>query len=298
MQEKTWKLFRCLFFVFFGFFLLLYLPEYSEARNFMWRVSARKSTVYILGSIHLLKKDVYPLDRAIEYAFDRSDYLSVEADIGDMGNIDLGGFLTKALYPGDDTIANHLSSEAVALVKEQMERLGLPPETVMKQKPWLLALIIPSLTLMNAGYDPEYGIDKHFLNKARGDKKILELESLNYQLNLLSGFSDKEQGLLLLYEIKDLENLTREVDSMVKAWQAGDVQAIEGFQTKTMGEDKRFYPIYDKLINVRNKGMTAKIEKYLESSGTYFVIVGAGHLVGNKGIIQLLRTKGYKVDQQ
>ncbi|MBA4389446.1 MAG: hypothetical protein C0399_00710 [Syntrophus sp. (in: bacteria)] len=272
--------------------------SYAESQKiFFWRVQTKNSTVYLLGSIHLLKRDVYPLSRIIENSYDKSDFLAVEADIADIGNIDMTQVLNNAIYQGDDSIEKHISRDALAVVQKEAGRLGLPFELIKIQKPWLLALTMQSLELMKAGYDPEYGIDKYFLNKAQGKKKIFELESFDYQINLLSGFSDTEQELFLLYALKDLDVLTREVDKLIGAWKTGNVRVMETLATKSIVDESRFYPIYEKLIIARNRNMVSRIENYLQSRGTYFVVVGAAHLVGKNGIIQLLKNKGYSVEQ-
>lgn len=272
--------------------------SYAQSqKNFLWRAQTKNSTIYLLGSIHLMKKDVYPLNRTIESSFDKSDFLAVEADIGDISRLDMTQLLNKAIYQGGDSLEKHISSDALTVVRKETERLGLPFELIKMQKPWLLALTMESLELMKAGYDPEYGIDKHFLNKAQGKQKVLELESFDYQINLLSGFSDTEQELFLLYALKDLDILTREVDKLVGAWKTGNIRAMETFVTKSVIDESRFYPIYEKLIIVRNRNMADRIENYLQSRGTYFVVVGAAHLTGSKGIIQLLRNKGYILEQ-
>jgi uncharacterized protein YbaP (TraB family) len=270
--------------------------SYAE-KNFLWRVQSKRSTVYLLGSVHLLKKDVYPLSRTIESAFEKSDALAVEADINDISRLDIQKLMSSAFYSGDDTLEKHVSRDTFDAVKDQAERLGLPVEFVYNQKPWFLGLTLESLELMKSGYDPEYGIDKYFLSKAAGKKKILELESLDYQIDLLSGLDDTEQELFLLYTLKDLKILVQEVDKLVDAWKSGAAESMESTITRSFTEDRKFYPIYEKLIYKRNRNMTLKIEGFLRTSGTYFVVVGAAHLLGDRGIIQLLKEKGFNVEQ-
>ncbi len=125
----------------------------------------------------------------------------------------------------------------------------------------------------------------------------MELESLEYQINLLSNLSEKEQELFLLYTLKDINILEQELDKLVKAWSAGDEKGIESIITKSLKEDKRLVPIYEKLVIERNKKMASKIEGYLKEKETYFVILGAGHLVGSQGIIELLKSMGFVVEQ-
>lgn len=266
-------------------------------KNFLWRVQSKKSTVYILGSIHMLKQDIYPLSGTLEEAFDASDVLAVEADINDISRLDVQSFMESAFYSGDDTLDKHVSGSTLETIKEQTDRAGLPFEVVMKQKPWFLGLMLESLELMKSGYNLDYGIDKYFLSKAGNKKKVVELESLEYQMDLLSGLNDDEQELFLLYTIKDLKTLAQEVDSMVEAWKSGAADSIASMVTKSFTDDRRLQPLYDKLIYKRNKNMTLKIDGFLKTRRTYFVIVGAAHLLGDKGIIQLLQNKGYSVEQ-
>ena len=278
------------------FLSLSYSISYAE-KNFLWRVQSKRNTVYVLGSIHLLKKDIYPLSRTIEGAFEKSDVLAVEANVNDISRLDIGKLMESAFYPVSDSLEKHVSGKTFSLIKEETARAGLPMELVYNQKPWFLGLTLESIELMKSGYDPNYGIDKHFLSKAEGRKKISELESLDYQINLLAGLNDEEQELFLLYTLRELRILVQEVDKLVDAWKSGAVEKMESTITKSLAEDRRFYTIYDKLIYKRNRNMAQKIEGYLKTNGTYFVVVGAAHLLGDKGIIQLLKDRGYSVEQ-
>ena len=295
-KASSLSLIVSILFLIVTFICTTYTFSYAE-KSFLWRVQSKRSTVYILGSIHLLKKDIYPLSRTIENAFEKSDYLAVEADINEIGRLNIQKLMESAFYSGNDTLEKHVSRSTFDTIKEQTERLGLPVEFVYNQKPWFLGLTLSSVELMKAGYDSNYGMDKYFLSKAAGTKKILELESLDYQIDLLSSLNDDEQELFLLYTLKDLKILTQEVDNLVEAWQSGAVESMEKTVTKSFTEDRRFSGIYDKLINKRNRSMALKIEGFLKTNGTCFVVVGAAHLLGDRGIIQLLKGRGYSVEQ-
>jgi len=271
-------------------------PSYSQ-KSFLWKVQSSRSTIYLLGSIHFLKDDVYPLNQTIENAYESSDQLVVEADINQLGNLDLKRLADRAFYKSGDHIEKHVSPETYRLVKKESASLGMPAELIGMQKPWLLALSFQAMQLMRLGYDPQHGVDYHFLARAQGKKRILELESLDDQLNLLSGFSDKEQERFLLYTLKTLSSMDSQVGSMVRAWASGDAQAMESILSEASQLDASLAPIVGKLFDERNMRMTSKIEGYLNSNGSYFVIVGAGHLVGKRGIVELLKNKGYGVEQ-
>ncbi len=269
----------------------------QPGKSFLWKVQSQSNTVYVLGSLHFSKKEIYPLPQEIENAFDRSDYLVVEANVNDIRKADVQKLVQSALYPANDTLEKHLSVETYERVKKEMSELGIAPELINKQKPWFLAMTVVALESIKLGLDPKFGIDVHFLSKAEGKKKILELESLDYQIDVLSGFSDKDQELFLLYTLKDLDILEQELDQMIRAWTSGDTRAMESLMTKSVVEDGSLSPIYEKLIYERNRKMVSKIENFLKTKETYFVIVGAGHLVGDRGIIELLKKDGYRALQ-
>ena len=269
----------------------------QDGKSFLWKVQSGESTVYLLGSIHFLKKENYPLSPKIENAFEASDRLVVEANIQDQDKISIPQIMEKAIYPPDERISAHLSKETYELLKKEGARLGLPPEMTDRQRPWFLSMSLEALEILKLGYDPAYGVDSYFLSKASGKKTILELESVEEQLNLLANLSAQDQEFLLLLTLKDLQNVTREMDSLIQSWKSGDPKGMEPVITKSIKEDPRLSPVYEKLIYERNRKMLSKIEEYLNGSGTYFVVVGAGHLIGEKGIIETLRRRGHRVEQ-
>ncbi len=270
--------------------------SYSQ-KSFLWKVQSSRSTVYLLGSIHFLKEDVYPLNQAIESAYESSDKLVVEANINDLGSLDLKTLADRAFYKNDDHVQKHVSPETYRLINKESKALGMSIELLRMQKPWFLALSFQATELVRLGYSPEHGVDYHFLAKAQGKKRILELESLEEQLSLLSGFSDTEQEQFLLYTLETLSSMDRQVGNMVRAWTSGDAQAMESALADALPPDPSLAPVVQKLFDERNVKMLSKIEGYLSSNGNYFVIVGAGHLVGKKGIVELLKNKGYLLAQ-
>jgi len=267
-------------------------------KSFLWKVQSSRSTVYLLGSIHFLKEEVYPLNQAIENAYESSDTLVVEANINELGNLDLKMLADRAFYKTNDDIEKHVSPETYRLIEKERKTLGMPAEIIRMQKPWFLALSFQAMELVRLGYDPQHGVDYHFLRRAQGKKTILELESLDEQLGLLSAFSDKEQEQFLLYTLRTLSSMDSQVGSMVRAWTSGDAQAMESIISDAAVHDASITPVIRKLFDERNVKMTSRIEGYLNSNGSYFVIVGAGHLVGKRGLVELIKSKGYVVEQR
>jgi hypothetical protein len=269
----------------------------QNQKNFLWKVQSKTSTVYVLGSIHFMKKEAYPLNMKIEDAFDKSNVLVVEANINDINQIDVQKLIESAFYPVNETLEKHVSKETYELLKKEFEGFGIPFEIINKQRPWFLALTLTSLELLKLGFDPANGIDMHFLLKADGKKKIAEIESVDYQINLLSRFSDREQEFFLLYTLKNINTTGQELDGLFRAWVTGDTKSMESIITKPVAEDRNLSSLYEKLIYERNRNMVLRIEEFLKTKETYFVVVGAGHLVGKKGIIEMLKGKGFHVEQ-
>ena len=276
-----------------------YLREASaqDHKSFLWRVQSKTGNAYVLGSIHFLKKEMYPLPSKIENGFGQSDILVVEANINDVTKLNLQKLMENAFYPENDTLEKHVSTMTYELIKKELGGPGASLQLVNRHRPWFLAMTLQAVELMKLGFDPNQGIDKYFLSKATGKKEILELESIDEQINLLSKLSDADQELFLLYTLMDLKAIGKEVDRLIKAWASGDVKGMESILTKSLAEDRRMSSIYEKLVYERNRKMVLKIEDFLRTEKTYFVVVGAAHLVGDRGIIEILRGKGYVVEQ-
>jgi uncharacterized protein YbaP (TraB family) len=267
-------------------------------KHFLWKVRSKTGTAYLFGSVHLAQPDIYPLPKTIEESFDKAAVLAVEADPGQAGDASLQQqMLSAAMYPGSDTLRQHLSPKTYELTAREMEKLGLPLEQFSKFKPWFLAMTIEILEFSRLGYNQENGLDVYFAGKAKGKKRIVELESFDYQIKLLGGFSDREQELFLLYTLKDVDELDKGIGELMGAWRTGDAKAMERLVMKSLREVPEIRPIYDKLFFVRNREMAAKVEQLLRSQETAFVVVGAAHLVGAEGVVELLRQKGYPVEQ-
>jgi uncharacterized protein len=267
-------------------------------KSFLWEVRSKTATVYIIGSVHLAKADIYPLPPKIEESFDKAAVLALEADPAKANDEKLMQLmLFSALYPEGETLRDHLSTETYALAERELKNMGLPLEYFNRTRPWFLALTLETVELQRLGFDPAYGIDSHFAAKAAGKKRIIELESFEYQIRLLNGFTEREQELFLLYTIKDLSMLKDGVEELMSAWQSGDMKSMEALVSRSLSEAPQLRPIFDKLFYKRNREMGGRIESFLQGKETVCVVVGAAHLVGKEGIIELLRGKGYSVEQ-
>jgi uncharacterized protein YbaP (TraB family) len=300
------KLMRKKYIISVSLFIFCFLFSFAPAgarvptkqNHFLWEIRSATGTVYLLGSIHYLKKEVYPLPGVIEDAFRASDILAVEANVDDLTQLDIQKLMDRAFYQGDDSLEKHLSGETLALLKKELDEYGIPVELVYRQKPWFVALTLTSLELLTLGFDPDYGIDRHFLAEAEGKKKIVELESLDYQIDLLSSFSDVDQELFLLYTLRDLHLMNKQGEELLEAWRTGDTKMMRSLVFRDGYGERPISGIYEKLLYERNRSMSSRIEGFLRTKETCFVVVGAAHLIGGKGILETLRNKGYAVKQR
>ncbi len=260
-------------------------------------VRGEKGTVHLLGSIHLLKREMFPLDRRIEEAFDRSGVLAVETNVRDgSGEERQRRLLQRSLYPGDDTIENHISKETLDMLRRRFPDLSL--DRAGRFKPWALAMTISVLEYRKLGLDYDYGVDVYFLDKAGNGKQIRELERPDTVIAMLDGFSDEYQDLFLRYTLEELDTVGEQTERIIRAWAGGDAATMEEILLENVHEHPGLMPVFDALFSQRNGNMAAKIEEYLKEGGEFFVVVGAGHLVGEKGIVELLRKRGFSVEQQ
>jgi uncharacterized protein YbaP (TraB family) len=267
-------------------------------RGILYRVTDGAGTLYLFGTIHLGKPEFYPLNRLVTDAVRSSNVLAVEADVTDTAAI-TKQIADAATYPGADTLDRHISPALMQRLERLLEKYGFPLAPAKKMKPWMLAMALDYIGGSDAGYSPLYGADVYLLSLARGMKKpVAEVESMAFQINLFEGLTPAEQEDFLASTVDAVESgeLRAQLVELVDAWAKADGAAI----AKTMEEGEAAYSpaekwITTKLITDRNVSMTRRVEEYLHSGKQYFVAVGAGHLVGEGGIIARLKAKGYKV---
>ena len=269
----------------------------TQNKSFIWKISSEASSIYLLGSIHVASPEIYPLDSSIEDAFELADNLVVEVDISQLDEMQtLQLIMDYGTYPPGDGLRNHISDELYAQLVEQLGFYTLMFDFDIF-RPWVVVLTQEQLQLQELGYNPQYGIDLYFINKAlENGKDIIELETADFQFELLSSFSDE---LMILMLEENLENpLTQEdLDMLFGAWEDGDAAEMELLLFEALAEEPALAPYYEKMVYERNINMAEIIEGFLTDDETYFVVVGAGHLVGENGLIDILDGRGYVTEQ-
>ena len=262
-----------------------------------WKVSSKDNVVYLLGSIHAGNKEMYPLAKEIEAAFEESSTLAVEADILHIDQQKIQAFMMKGMYEGEDNLWNHINDETKARMEKACELLAMACAPLGKMKPWLLSVMLPSMAMMKNGMDPKYGIDRHFLElaaKSPATKRILEIEGAEFQFKMLSSLESSLQEESLGSALAQMDKLKELFRTMREIWTSGDAEAMEAWMTKYMAGSEKMRKV---MLDGRNPAMADAAETLLKGEGRGFVVVGAGHLVGKQGLAALMAARGYKVEQ-
>jgi uncharacterized protein YbaP (TraB family) len=278
--------------------LLVTSPLAGQGKSFMWKVEGDGGgSAYLLGSLHVLTPEWYPLNATINKAFTNSKVLVEEVDIDETSDpAQMMAALMKAMLTDGKTLDQVIAPETYAEVKKRAEGVGMPMMAINRMKPWLVAITLTAPVLQAAGYKPELGVDRHFYDRAvESGMKRQALETLQYQLDRFDQMSMAMQEDFLKSTIDDLDKEVSSIKEMATAWGFGDVAAVEKFTLEGLKEDPE---LYQRLLLERNHNWLPQVESCIKQSAGCFIVVGAAHLVGPDGLPTLLAKKGYKVTQQ
>lgn len=270
----------------------------KTGNQFLWKVEGPGgSTAYLLGSLHVLTADFYPLSATINKAFAESKTLVEEVDIDETSDpMVMMAALSKAMLTDGSTLDQIVAPAVYAEVKKRAEKAGLPMMAIQRMKPWLVAITLMAPTLQAAGFKAELGIDRHFFDRAKDSgMKRQALETMVYQLDRFDSLSLSLQEALLKTTMEDLDGEVEGVKELAQAWMFGNVAAIEKMTLTTLKEAPE---LYQRLLVERNHNWIPHVEKCLTDKAGCFIVVGAAHLVGPDGLPALLAKKGLKVTQQ
>jgi uncharacterized protein YbaP (TraB family) len=268
----------------------------AQEKNFLWQLQSDKGNIYILGSIHLLKRENYPLNPMIEKAFDSTKKLVLEIDLKSADSATVQRLtLEKGLHRNGKTLQQNISAETYTLAAKRAQELGIDIRALSPLKPWVVALTMTSLQLQKLGFDPNSGVDRYLAGRAtKAGKPMVGLETAAFQIGLMDQLSASDQESMLRQSLREMDLLDKGLDQIVRSWVAGDVPALEDLLLKAMRE----YPaVHQKIIVDRNRRWLPEIETMIERGDSALVVVGAAHLVGKEGVIELLKARGYTLEQ-
>jgi hypothetical protein len=276
----------------------LLAPAQPGSTPLLYEVKSDTNTVYLLGTVHVGSRQMYPLSPQVEEAFARSRVLVLEADPEDQSGVVAA--VQRSLYQPPDNLGNHVSAELLAQLRAVLPKVGLPIEYAHTMKPALLAMTVTMMEVGRLGYDPAMGVDVHFARRAKERGMPLEqLESMDEQMRMLESLSAPTQQAMLAYAVQSIADgsFETELRDMMAAWSAGDEAGLRASVERESaalpagpGDELR-----DAMYARRNATMAARVEAMLARDAPHFVAVGAGHLLEQDGVVELLRKRGFTV---
>lgn len=273
-------------------------PEAPRRKAFLWAVKSPSTTIFLFGTIHVGKRDFYPLPDVVEAALKVSRKVVVEADISDASNLaELPALMT---YMPPDTLEKNIPPELFKRLQAQVMRLKIPPAAVNAMRPFMVAGLLAVTEYSRIGYDASQGVDAYLIKSARAAMKpVLELESVKGQVSLLAGMPKDLQEAFLENTLEGLERgrSPDQVIGVINAWQTGDAKLMQEVADQANRGMRKLDALDDLLIHARNRDMLRKIEGFLATNEQHFVAVGSLHLTGPRGLLAMLKDKGYEVTQ-
>lgn len=268
----------------------------GESKATLWKLRGDHNSVYLLGSIHVLSKQTYPLKPSLERAFVDADRVVFEIDLTRLDRKSVSKeFSRTGYYPPGESLSSKLTPKTIELLKSVLPYYGLSLKEVEHLRPWFLAEALSSRTLERAGFTDQFGIDLYFYRKAKAvGKPVLGLETLRDQAQIFGRFDDRQNEQYLLGTLSGLPEYAEMIRRLVNAWKNGDVRLLD----RLLNRDEQTDPItHEALFSRRNAKWVPEIERFAHGNGNYLIIVGAGHLVGDDGVVAQLRRAGFSVQQ-
>ena len=269
-------------------------------RGQLYRITHDGKTSYLFGTIHVGKDGSYPLDPVVTRALLDSKALVIELDIRQDAPFQLA-LARHGRYPDGDTVQHHLSPATLRLTVQALARAGLSLQSVQQYKPWLIANLLIGAEMEVHGYQRSQAVEYALLAAAKSqDKAVRELESAEYQLSLFDTLDERQQEQYLLENLADLADgaSLKKSTALIDAWNSADAPRIHAvWQTATSGDTISAGFMNRVLLGKRNPEMASNIERIMQQDQVAFVGVGLLHLVGDDGVPQLLKRRGYQVEQ-
>lgn len=257
----------------------------------LWELHGKHNTVYLLGSIHVLRPSDYPLPQVVLDAYGSANSLMMEINLEEIDSTQVQTeMLSSATLPEGKSLPDILGQQRYAHAESLAHALGIELSTFDEFAPWFVAEAISQMQLTALGFQAESGVDMYFMGRARSDGKPLAgLETVHDQIALFEAMSLDAQADYLVSSLEQAHDLPQQVNDMVHAWQRGDTAWFESQLAQEFGRDPA---LYQSLLAARNRKWVPKIEALLNEDRNYLIIVGTGHLVGRDSVIDLLKKDG------
>lgn len=272
------------------------VPQAEGAGPALWAIRDADSTIYLFGTVHVLRPTTAWGSPRVDAAFASADHIWFEVSNPD----DQAAILPLVQQYGvspDRPLSSLLTAEELTALNAAAAGAGLTAAQMDPFRPWLAGLTLAVAPLIKAGYDPQSGVE--LILKARADaagKPVHGFETLDKQVGILAGMSEADQLDFLRSALEAYDDATVELDAMVNAWASGDVETLQKVSVDEMRAEAP--AVYDALLVQRNTDWAGQIQTLLEGSGTVFIAVGAAHLVGDDSVQEILSDRGVAVTRE
>jgi uncharacterized protein YbaP (TraB family) len=276
--------------------LLCVTARADGALHSLWELHGKHNTVYLLGSIHVLRLGDYPLAPALLEAYGNAKSIMMEVNLEEISSAQVQAeMLSSAILSDGKTLPEVLGETRYGRAAALAHEAGIELSLFDQFAPWFAAEAISQLQLTQLGFQPEAGVEMYFMERARTDgKSVTGLETVHDQISLFQNMPLDTQAEYLVSSLEQAHDLAKEVDSMVHAWQRGDMQWFANELQSEFGKDPR---LFQSVLGARNRKWVPKIEALLNDDKNYLVIVGTGHLAGVGSVIDLLKKDGISATQ-
>ncbi len=276
------------------FFILILA---AHAGSPVWKVSQGNRHFYLGGTIHILGESDYPLPGSFDTAYDNCDTLVFEADIQKSQDPQFAQtFMSKMVYPDNKSLKKLLTPDTFRALESFSADRGVMVEAMNRFKPGLVLITLTQIEIERLGV-AGIGVDEFFFSRAvKEGKKMLHLENIEEQVALFENMGKGSEDELIAYIIEDLKKLPGLLALMKSAWKTGDAPSLEKTVLDPLKND--FPELYQSIFTERNQKWMPKIQTMAATPEVEFILVGAGHLIGEQGLLALLREKGFTLTNQ
>ena len=262
----------------------------TDADPALWVVKDDDTTIYLFGTVHVLKPGLSWFDEAVKDAFDKSDEMMLEIVMPEDQAAVAKTMMPLAMDTTGKTIPTRLTPEQLKAYQAAMVSVGLPANAFDSFEPWFPAMTLSVLPLTKLGYDPEQGAEKLLTKFAKADgKPVAGLETLEEQLGFFDQLPETQQVAFLNSVVKDLDKLGPTLDKMVALWAKGDPDGLAVVMNDSLAATPELAAM---LLYERNARWADQIKTRMDQPGTVFIAVGAGHLAGQKSVQDYLKERG------
>ena len=276
--------------------LLAWLAASVYADTSLWKVTYEGKTLYLGGTVHILRASDYPLPKAFEEAYQRADTVVFETDMAAVNSPQFALQVQQRLMFGPQKrLRDVLSGKTYEMLKQYAARNGIPMEQFDRMKPQMVAITVANLEFLRIGMDRP-GVDLFYFGRARQSGKTVRwFESAEEQIAMLEAMGRDDEDGLVRQSLEVIGEYKSMMESMLSAWREGDAASLQRLGKQYLMHESP--EDYRRLIVDRNRRWMVKLKQMLRSRETEFVLVGTLHLLGPEGLIDQLRRRGYRVEQ-